>query len=134
IITTSGGGMLVSNDTKATEKARFWATQSREPEVHYEHEELGYNYRLSNVLAGIGRGQLKVLKERIEKKKYIYNFYKNELKNIPDISFMPDNEWDDPNYWLSVIMLNGDVRPIDIINALEKENIESRPVWKPMHL
>ena len=134
IITTSGGGMLVSPHTDKIEKARFWATQSRDPEIHYEHSELGFNYRLSNVLAGIGRGQLKVLKERVEKKNYIYNFYKKELGDIEGLSFMPENEWDQPNYWLSVMMVKGNTRPIDIIKALEKENIESRPEWKPMHM
>src|SRR5690625_3572876 len=87
IITTSGGGMLASDNEEAIEKARFWATQAREPEIHYEHRELGYNYRLSNVLAGIGRGQLKILNERVEKKKYIYNYYKEELNDIEGISF-----------------------------------------------
>ncbi|MER2007508.1 MAG: aminotransferase class I/II-fold pyridoxal phosphate-dependent enzyme [Psychrobacillus sp.] len=134
IITTSGGGMLVSNNVERIEKARFWATQSRDQARHYQHSELGYNYRMSNVVAGIGRGQLKVLDKRVDKKNYIYNFYKRELGNLDGIEFMPSNEWDRPNYWLSVITLNGKIRPIDIMQALEKENIESRPVWKPMHL
>ncbi|MED3662279.1 DegT/DnrJ/EryC1/StrS family aminotransferase [Ureibacillus terrenus] len=134
IITTSGGGMLVSDDAEKIEKARFWATQSREPARHYEHKELGYNYRMSNVLAGIGRGQLKVLDQRVAKKKYIFEFYKRELGGLEGLEFMPVNEWNEPNYWLSAIQLTGDIRPIDLIEALEKENIESRPVWKPMHL
>lgn len=134
IITTSGGGMLVSNNTERVGKVRFWATQSRDPARHYQHSELGYNYRMSNVLAGIGRGQLKVLDERVEKKRYIYEFYKKELENLEGIEFMPVNKWDKPNYWLSCITLNGKIRPDDLIDALEKENIESRPVWKPMHL
>ena len=134
IITTSGGGMLVSNNTERVGKVRFWATQSRDPARHYQHSELGYNYRMSNVLAGIGRGQLKVLDERVEKKRYIYEFYKKELENLEGIEFMPENEWDKPNYWLSCITLNGKIRPDDLIDAFEKENIESRPVWKPMHL
>lgn len=134
IITTSGGGMLVSNDEKKIEKVRFWATQSRDPARHYEHSELGFNYRLSNVLAGIGRGQLKVLDKRVKKKKEIYEFYKQELSEIDDISFMPENEWDSPNYWLSCITVKGKIRPTEIIEALEKENIEARPLWKPMHL
>src|SRR5690625_391377 len=134
IITTSGGGMLVSNDMKAIEKVRFWATQSREPALHYEHEELGYNYRLSNVLAGIGRGQLKVLDERVKKKTYIYETYKEHLAQLEEVSFMPENEWDQPNYWLSVMMLHGETRPEEVIQALQKESIESRPVWKPMHI
>lgn len=134
IITTSGGGMLVSNDEERVNKVRFWATQSRDQARHYEHSELGYNYRLSNVLAGIGRGQLKVLEDRVQKKTEIYDFYREQLKGIPGIGFMPDNDFDRPNYWLSAITLNGKLKPVDVIEALEIENIESRPVWKPMHL
>jgi dTDP-4-amino-4,6-dideoxygalactose transaminase len=134
IITTSGGGMLVSNDEERISKARFWATQSRDQARHYQHSELGFNYRMSNVVAGIGRGQLKVLDERVQKKRYIFNFYKKELGNLEGIEFMPSNEWNEPNYWLSSMTLNGKIRPIDVMEALEKENIESRPVWKPMHL
>lgn len=134
IITTSGGGMLISDSKEAIEKVRFWSTQSRDDARHYEHSELGYNYRMSNILAGIGRGQLKVLKQRAAKKKYIYEFYRNELGNLPDVTFMPVNDWNEPNYWLSVMTTKGSVRPINIIEALEKENIESRPVWKPMHM
>ncbi|MDM8101192.1 MULTISPECIES: DegT/DnrJ/EryC1/StrS family aminotransferase [Oceanobacillus] len=134
IITTSGGGMLVSNNEEKVAKARFWATQSRDQARHYQHSEIGYNYRMSNVTAGIGRGQLKVLDKRVEKKKNIYEFYKRELGHLEGIEFMPVNEWDSPNYWLSSIQLTGKVRPLDIFEALEKENIESRPVWKPMHM
>lgn len=134
IITTSGGGMLVSDHVDKIEKARFWSTQSRDQARHYQHSELGYNYRMSNVLAGIGRGQLKVLDDRVAKKKYIFEFYKRELGGLDGIEFMPIHEWNEPNYWLSAIQLTGDIRPIDLIEALEKENIESRPVWKPMHL
>lgn len=134
IITTSGGGMLVSNNEEKIAKARFWATQSRDQARHYQHSELGFNYRMSNVVAGIGRGQLKVLDKRVEKKREIFAYYKRELEGLDGIDFMPKNEWDEPNYWLSSITLNGKVRPIDIIEALEKENIESRPVWKPMHM
>ena len=136
IITTSGGGMLVSNDEEKIAKARFWATQSREKERHYEHKEIGYNYRLSNISAGIGRGQLKVLNYRIEKKIDIYNTYKNAFSDISEITMQPYMENSVPNHWLSVILLNKDskVKPLQIIEALEKENIESRPVWKPMHM
>lgn len=134
IITTSGGGMLVSNNEERIAKARFWATQSRDQARHYQHSELGFNYRMSNVVAGIGRGQLKVLDQRVAKKNYIFDFYKRELGGLEGVEFMPSNEWDEPNYWLSSITLTGKVRPIDIFNALETENIESRPVWKPMHL
>ncbi len=143
IITTSGGGMLVSNNEERIAKVRFWSTQSRDKARHYQHSELGYNYRMSNIVAGIGRGQLKVLDKRIEKKKYIFEFYKRELGNLEGIEFMPINEWNEPNYWLTCITLNNChserseescISPIYIIEALEKENIESRPIWKPMHL
>lgn len=133
IITTSGGGMLVSNDEERIAKVRFWSTQSRDQARHYQHSEIGYNYRMSNIVAGIGRGQLKVLPDRVEKKRYIHDFYKRELEDIPQISFMPENDWDEPNYWLSAITLKG-VDPNFVIDELEKENIESRPIWKPMHL
>ncbi|OBW58442.1 aminotransferase DegT [Solibacillus silvestris] len=134
IITASGGGMLVSNNEERIVKARFWATQSRDQAKHYQHSELGFNYRMSNVVAGIGRGQLKVLDERVAKKNYIYEFYKKELGELEGITFMPSNEWDEPNYWLSSLTVTGKVKPIEIMEALEKENIESRPVWKPMHM
>ena len=136
IITTSGGGMMVSNNEEYTKKALFWATQSRENEIHYEHKELGYNYRMSNILAGIGRGQLEVLDERIAQKKVIYDYYKEAFKEISDIEMMPICKYNKPNYWLSCITLKEEsvIKPIDIIKALEKENIESRPLWKPMHM
>lgn len=134
IITTSGGGMLVSDDEERIAKVRFWATQARDKARHYQHSEIGYNYRMSNIVAGIGRGQLKVLDQRIAKKKYVFEFYKRELGQLEDINFMPINEWNEPNYWLSCITLSGKVKPLDIMEALEKENIESRPVWKPMHM
>jgi dTDP-4-amino-4,6-dideoxygalactose transaminase len=134
IITTSGGGILVSNNEEKIKKVRFWATQARDQARHYQHSELGFNYRMSNIVAGIGRGQLKVLEQRIEKKKYIFDFYKRELGSLEDVEFMPINEWNEPNYWLSCITLGGRVRPLDIMEALEKEDIESRPIWKPMHL
>ena len=134
IITTSGGGMLVSNNEDKIEKARFWSTQSRDQARHYQHTELGFNYRMSNVVAGIGRGQLKILDKRVLKKKEIFEFYKKELRGLEGIQMMPVNEWDAPNYWLSCMTLTGKIRPIEIMKALEKENIESRPVWKPMHM
>ncbi len=134
IITTSGGGMMVSNNEEYTKKALFLATQAREAERHYEHKEIGYNYRMSNICAGIGRGQLKVLDERISKKKYIYESYKKAFENIDDIDMMPIYE--SPNYWLSVMTIKegSSIKPIDIMEKLEKGNIESRPVWKPMHM
>lgn len=136
IITTSGGGMLVSNIEKYTKKALFWATQSRENERHYEHKEIGYNYRMSNICAGIGRGQLEVIEDRISKKKQIYELYKEGFKDIKEIQMMNICDYGRSNYWLSVMTIdkNSKVKPIDIILALEKENIESRPVWKPMHM
>jgi dTDP-4-amino-4,6-dideoxygalactose transaminase len=134
IITTSGGGMLVSDDEERIAKVRFWATQSRDKARHYQHSEIGYNYRMSNIVAGIGRGQLKVLDQRVAKKKYIFEFYRRELDELDGVQFMPINEWNEPNYWLSCITLSGKIRPIDIMEALEKENIESRPIWKPMHM
>lgn len=135
IITTSGGGMVVTNDKEAIDKMRFWATQAREPVLHYEHKEYGYNYRMSNILAGIGRGQLEVIDERIQQKREIRKRYEKELKGLP-IHFMPILEKGDPNYWLTVITLKdiSKIKPIDIINSLNDENIESRPIWKPMHL
>ena len=134
IITTSGGGMLVSDNEEKIKKVRFWATQARDPARHYQHSELGFNYRMSNVIAGIGRGQLKVLDQRLAKKKYIFEFYKRELEGLEGVQMMPINDWNRPNYWLSCITLASRVRPLDIIEALERENIESRPVWKPMHI
>ncbi len=136
IITTSGGGMIVSDNEEKIAKVRFWSTQSREKARHYEHKEIGYNYRMSNIVAGIGRGQLKVLDERIEQKTNIYNTYKEAFKDIEDIEMQPVPENAKPNHWLSVITLKetSKVKPIDIFEALEKENIESRPVWKPMHM
>ncbi len=141
IITTSGGGMLVCSleEEKAREriaKTRFWATQAREPARHYEHKEIGYNYRMSNIVAGIGRGQLKVLEERVAQKRHIFDYYREHLEDLPGISFMPLHEGERANCWLSVIQLapDGPVRPLDVMIALEKGDVESRPVWKPMHL
>jgi len=134
IITTSGGGMLVSNNKEKIAKVKFWASQSKEKERFYHHKELGYNYRMSNIVAGIGRGQLKVLDERVKKKKYIFDFYKKHLQHLEDIKFMPINERNDSNCWLSCVTLHGKIRPIHVIEALEKENIESRHIWKPMHM
>lgn len=136
IITTSGGGMLVSDDEERIKKVRFWATQARDAARHYQHSELGYNYRMSNIVAGIGRGQLKVLNDRILKKKQIFELYNEAFKVITDIEMMPISVDNKPNYWLSCMTLkeNSKVKPIDILLALEKENIEARPTWKPMHL
>ncbi|MTN44591.1 aminotransferase DegT [Turicibacter sanguinis] len=136
IITTSGGGMMISNHQAHVEKARFWATQAREAARHYEHKELGYNNRMSNVLAGIGRGQLQVLETRIQQKKAIFKRYEEAFKEIEGLNMMPIREYGEPNYWLSCAILDAEcqIKPLDIILALEAENIESRPIWKPMHL
>ena len=141
IITTSGGGMLVCNlpEEQAKEriaKVRFWATQAREKARHYEHKEIGYNYRMSNIVAGIGRGQMKVLDQRIEQKRHIFAYYQEHLGDLEGLSFMPLHENERANCWLSVIQLAPDckVRPLDMIVALEKEDIETRPEWKPMHM
>ncbi len=134
IITTSGGGMLVSDDVEAIKKVRYWATQSREPVRHYEHKDVGYNYRLSNISAGIGRGQMRVLKDRIRRKTEIYNKYKEELESLPGIKMMPTNDFNIPNYWLSSLQVSDDYDALNIIEALDENNIEARPVWKPMHM
>ena len=135
IITTSGGGMLVSNNKEGIDKAQFWATQAREPEVHYQHEDIGYNYRMSNIIAGVGRGQLKVLEERVQQKRHIFETYKEGLKDIEEISFISEMDDERANYWLSAILIESDtVTPRMIYDALADNNIESRPIWKPMHM
>lgn len=137
IITTSGGGMLVSDDVKALEKARFWATQARDRAVWYQHSEMGYNYRMSNVLAGIGRGQLRVIEERVARRREVFLRYQQALGDIEGIGFMPEASFGRSNRWLTVMTVDEEklsASPLDLINALEGENIESRPVWKPMHL
>lgn len=136
IITVSTGGMLLVKDPKEAELAFKWSIQAKEEAKHFEHKDVGFTYRLSNVLAGIGRGQMKVLKKRVEKKKYIFNYYKNALKDIEDITFMPMNDFCDSNCWLSAFTINSKskVKNINIFDALAANNIESRIAWKPMHL
>ncbi|MFJ7970218.1 aminotransferase class I/II-fold pyridoxal phosphate-dependent enzyme [Psychrobacillus sp. NPDC096389] len=137
IITTSGGGMLVSNDVEALKYARFLATQARDEAKHYQHSTIGYNYRLSNVLAGIGRGQLEVLDERVAQKRAIFQRYENSLSLIEGISFSPELPDTFSNRWLSVMLLDPDKVSIssnDLLEVLDAENIEARPVWKPLHL
>lgn len=136
IITASNGGMLVSNKKEYIEKSIFLSTQAREDARHYEHKEIGYNYRLSNVSAGIGRGQLQVLKSRIQKKKAIFEKYHAEFSGIAEIEMMPICDYGAANYWLSPILIKtgSDITPNHLIDSLEAENIESRPLWKPMHL
>ena len=137
IITTSGGGMLASDDGEFIEKARFLSQQARDEAAHYEHSEIGFNYRMSNVLAAIGRGQLRVLDERVKRKREIFEYYQKALKDLPGIAFMPEAPHGACNRWLSVILITPEQFGADreeVRLALEAENIESRPVWKPMHL
>ena len=135
IITSSGGGMLLSDDEDAIKKARFWSTQSRDPAPHYQHSEIGYNYRMSNIVAGIGRGQLIHLDEHKAIKTKIYNRYKEAFADLP-LKMNPYLDCSEPNFWLSCILIDGDcdVKPYDIMDKLANENIEARPIWKPMHL
>ena len=136
IITTSGGGMLLSDDDEAIKKARFWSTQSRDPAPWYQHSEVGYNYRMSNIVAGIGRGQLLHLEEHKAMKKAIYNKYKEELSGLP-LSMNPYLEYTDPNFWLSCLLLDKNccISPMEIMDKLNTEaNAEARPIWKPMHM
>ncbi len=137
IITCSSGGMLVSNEEGLIKKAKFLATQARDPAPHYQHSHIGYNYRLSNVLAGIGRGQLRVLAERVEARRANFDFYEKELGCLPGIQFMPEAAFGRSNRWLTCLTIDpsrcGSTRE-DVRLALESENIESRPVWKPLHM
>lgn len=137
IITTSGGGMLVSGDLAALEKSRFLATQARDDASHYQHSSVGYNYRMSNILAGIGRAQLEVLEERVEKRREIFDRYVQALSDIEGIHFMPELEGTYSTRWLTTCTMDPKkikITPSDLIEALETENIEARPVWKPLHL
>jgi dTDP-4-amino-4,6-dideoxygalactose transaminase len=138
IITASGGGALLSSNEEWIQQARFLATQARDPAPHYQHSQIGYNYRMSNVLAGIGRGQMQVLQERVQQRRYNYDYYTKELGGISGISFQPESKDSFSNRWLTCILVepsktNGITRE-DIRQYLEKDNIESRPLWKPMHL
>ncbi|SES88380.1 pyridoxal phosphate-dependent aminotransferase EpsN [Oceanobacillus limi] len=137
IITTSGGGALVSNDIEALDKSRFLSTQARNPAIHYEHSEVGYNYRMSNIVAGIGRGQLEVLDERVRARREIFDRYYEALSDIPGFDFQPELEETISNRWLTALTIDPTQAGIDrteIIQLLGDENIEARPVWKPMHL
>jgi len=137
IITTSGGGMLVSDDPEYVRRAKFLSTQARDPAPHYQHSHIGYNYRLSNLLAAVGRGQLARLEAKIARRKQIKSFYKNALGGMQGIKFMPDAGYGEPNHWLTVILITPELFGVDreaVRLALEAENIESRPVWKPMHM
>lgn len=137
IVTTSGGGMLVSNDAGVIARARKLANQAREPVVHYEHAEIGYNYRLSNLLAAVGRVQLRALDERVRRKREIFEYYRAALGDLPGVDFQPEAPWGRSNRWLTVMTIDpaeAGLTREDVRLALEAENIESRPVWKPMHL
>lgn len=129
--------MLVSDDEELVNKIRFWSTQARENAPHYEHKEMGYNYRMSNVLAAIGRGQLQVLKQRVAQKRAVFDFYQERLGHIPGISFMPEADYGKATRWLTCITIDPAKFGADretVRFALEHENIEARPVWKPMHM
>jgi len=137
IITTSCGGMLVSEDLALVERARYLATQSRDSAPHYQHSVVGYNYRMSNLLAAVGRGQLENLEERVARRKEIFGYYRKALGDLPGVEFMPETSNGSCTRWLTCLTidpkLSGIVRE-DVRLALDSENIESRPVWKPMHL
>ena len=135
IITTSGGGMLISEDSAMIEKARFLATQARDQALHYQHSEIGFNYRMSNILAGIGRGQLRVLSDRVMTRRKIFETYRRELEDIDMLEWMPEPEWSHSNRWLTAARLRPDspLTASELINELSNEMIEARPVWKPMH-
>lgn len=133
IITTSGGGALVTKNNLLKEKAVFLATQARDNAVEYLHSHIGYNYRMSNVLAGIGRGQMRVIDDRVKQRRSNYDFYHSNLKNIESITFLNEPEHHYSNRWLSCILLESERMREDIRLLLEKEHIESRPLWKPMH-
>jgi pyridoxal phosphate-dependent aminotransferase EpsN len=137
IITTSGGGMLVSNDEGAIRKARFLSTQARDLARHYQHSQLGYNYRMSNILAGIGRAQLEVLEDRVSARRRIFERYFDELANKPGIKFMPELKNTISNRWLTALTIDekaAGINVCDVLDILENENIEARPVWKPLHM
>ena len=137
IVNTSGGGMLVSDDQKMIDMARFLSQQARDDAPHYEHSQIGYNYRMSNVLAAIGMAQLKVLDERVEEKRRIFNHYKDALGRVRGIEFMPEASYGRSNRWLTVIVITPEEFGVDretIRLKLKEHRIESRPIWKPMHM
>lgn len=137
IITTSGGGMLVSDDTEALSRARFLATQARDQAPHYQHSKMGYNYRMSNILAGVGRAQLEVLDERVNARREVFDRYKIAFSEIEAIEMMPEAEFGRSTRWLTALIINPEktsLKPMDLINYLNEHNIEARPVWKPLHL
>lgn len=134
LITTSGGGMALTQEKAAAEKIKFWSTQAREPAPHYEHKEIGYNYRLSNICAGIGCGQMKTVRENLARRAQIHAAYRKGFAGLP-IAFSPELGGAEPNHWLTVIRFTAPgIAVRDVMEALEHENIESRPFWKPMHM
>lgn len=137
IITTSGGGMLMTDEAELAERARFLATQARDPAPHYQHSTVGYNYRMSNILAGVGRGQLRVLEERVTARRAVFDLYRRELAGVEWLEFMPEPDWSFSTHWLTAAVIHPDIRNLksmDVIGRLSEELIEARPVWKPMHL
>ncbi len=137
IITTSGGGMLVSDDETLTNRTRFLASQARDPAPHYEHSEIGYNYRLSNLLAAVGRAQLQKLDDRVERRRANFAAYRELLGDLPGLEFMPEPGYGRSNRWLTCLTLDRRVfgaAPEQVRLALEVDDIEARPIWKPMHL
>lgn len=136
IITASSGGALVSNNKKLIERAKFLATQARDEASHYQHSVIGYNYRISNVCAAIGLGQLDVLSHRVERKREIFNFYKTSLSDISDITFLEEKNKCFSNYWLTTILIdsNSTIDVDSLRSHMQKNNIECRPLWKPMHM
>jgi pyridoxal phosphate-dependent aminotransferase EpsN len=136
IITTTGGGMVIAKDKEAISRMKKWANQSREPAIEYLHHEMGYNYRMSNVLAAIGRGQLRVLDDRVRARQRIAQQYAQAFRDVSGMQLQPEAPWGSHTRWLSVFQLDPqelEVTPADIVRTLEKENIETRPVWRPMH-
>ena len=133
ILSTSGGGMLVSSNSEWIERAKFLSTQAKEPFLHYEHREYGYNYRMSNILAAVGVAQMEVLESRVNRRREIFELYAKELSDIDEISFMPEIDGSRGNRWLTTLTLEH-TKPLHLIEKLAKNSIESRPLWKPMHL
>jgi dTDP-4-amino-4,6-dideoxygalactose transaminase len=136
IITTSGGGMLITDSEEQAERARFLSTQARDPAPHYQHSEVGYNYRMSNLLAGVGRGQLKVLGQRVEARRHVFERYRRELADIGWLEWMPEPDWSFSTHWLSacVVRPGAPITAQALVRHLSDEFIEARPIWKPMHL
>jgi pyridoxal phosphate-dependent aminotransferase EpsN len=137
IITTTGGGAVLTSDETALARMRKWANQSREPAVEYLHREYGFNYRMSNVLAGIGRGQLRVLDDRVRQRRAVFHRYRDAFADMGGVIMQPEAPWGFHTRWLTVLTLEPEqvpTSPLDVVQELEKDNIEARPVWRPMHM